>query len=172
MSKPMAKRNENNKVWRQSLPRLQYKLNSTKSSTTESSPLQILYGFTPNLVTQFEGAEQHNILPSRIEIHNTITLASITAKLYYDKEHQPMFFPSRPESFVTTTPWIQYSSCSNPEVCQNRESLEFTTQVQECIRAPAKTTYRACLLPRVQLRHLRGALVFRIIHRFNNVIAM
>ncbi|GAW26152.1 hypothetical protein SAMD00023353_2201730 [Rosellinia necatrix] len=82
--------------WENAVPRLQFELHNVTSATTGQTPAEVILGFTPNFILEHVGAP--NTIPdplrlkSRIEVSDAIALSSMTAKMYYDQRHQPMFF--------------------------------------------------------------------------------
>ena len=85
---------ERPELWPRLLPRLQAIMNSSISAATGKIPNEIIYGFKPNQPLDLVAASSMPELKppiARISAADALAFASINAKHYYDKHHQPLF---------------------------------------------------------------------------------
>ena len=82
---------ENPAEWPCCLPKIQLVLNNTRSSTNQT-PNEIAYGFTPNFALDYTMDPNIDFLAARVDATDTLNYAAMNMKFYYDHRHTAMFF--------------------------------------------------------------------------------
>ncbi len=78
--------------WPEVLPRIQSLLNNTSSSTTEKTPNEIAYDFSPRRPLDLcSTITSSNTYVAHAEASDAISFALANQKEHYDRRHQPLF---------------------------------------------------------------------------------
>ena len=77
--------------WIHCLPRIQSVLNNSRSSSTDQTPNEIAYGFTPNFAVDYIVDPDIDILVARVDAADALDFAVMNMKFYYNRCYTPMF---------------------------------------------------------------------------------
>ena len=77
--------------WTCCLSKIQSVLNNSRASSTDRTPNEIAYGFTPNFAVDYTTDPDIDFPLARIDAADALDFAAMNMKFHYDRRHTPMF---------------------------------------------------------------------------------
>jgi hypothetical protein len=78
--------------WPRCLPKLQSVLNNARAmSSTDRTPNEIAYGFTPNFTIDYTMDPDIDLPAARVDAADALDYAAMNMKFHYDRRHTAMF---------------------------------------------------------------------------------
>ena len=77
--------------WTYCLLRIQLVLNNSQAFSTDSTPNEIAYGFTPNFAVDYTIDPNIDFPLAQVDATNALDFATMNMKFYYNHRHTPMF---------------------------------------------------------------------------------
>jgi hypothetical protein len=77
--------------WTCCLLRIQSVLNNSQAFSTDCTPNEIAYGFTPNFAVDYTTDPNIDFPLAKVNATDALDFAAMNMKFYYDRRHTPMF---------------------------------------------------------------------------------